>query len=375
VLSQVISGVGVIDPRRIVRNPVAPTPLITWLNTDQQRYRAANGIELPRHTHNVRIDFTAAVLSIPERARFRIRLIGQDHEWRDAGALRQAFYTNLGPGDYRFEVMAANEDGVWSAAPASVSFHVAPAFYQTDWFKLACAGLLAGGLYLLYLWRMAQMTARVVERMRGRMDERERIARTLHDTFLQSVQGLILHFHSIKSGLPREDKVQRQIDAALHAADVVVEEGREQLMDLRGNPACRGDLALALDAAGVAAAAQHGVTFTLHEQGARRALRPEAQDELLAIAREAIANALQHSGATDVVARLGYGAGVLTMAVHDHGSGMDEAVLRAGQRERHWGLTGMRERAARIGAKLAIHSAPGAGTVVVVTLRAGLAYG
>ncbi|WP_373987756.1 triple tyrosine motif-containing protein [Duganella sp. BuS-21] len=368
------SSVGVIDPRRIVRNPVAPTPLITWLNTDQRRYRVANGIELPKHTHNVRIDFTAAVLSIPERARFRIRLIGQDHEWRDAGALRQAFYTNLGPGDYRFEVMAANEDGVWSAAPASLSFHVAPAFYQTVWYKLACAGLLAGGLYLLYLWRMAQVTARVVERMRGRMDERARIARTLHDTFLQSVQALILHFHSIKSVLPREDKVQRQIDAALHAADVVVEEGREQLMDLRGNQGARGDLALALDAAGVAAAAQHGVRFTLHEQGARRALRPEVQDELLAIAREAIANALRHSGSADVVGRLGYGTGVLTLAVQDHGSGMDDAVLRAGQRERHWGLTGMRERAARVNAKLEIHSAPGAGTVVVVTLRAGLAY-
>jgi signal transduction histidine kinase/ligand-binding sensor domain-containing protein len=370
------SSVGLIDPRRIVRNPVAPTPLITWLNTDKGRYQAVNGLGLglPRHTPNVRIDFTAAVLSVPERARFRTRLIGQDHEWRDAGALRQAFYTNLGPGDYRFEVMAANEDGVWSQAPASLGFHIAPAFYQTIWFKLACAALLAGALYLLYLRRLSRMTARVVERMRARLDERERIARTLHDTFLQSVQGLILRFHSIKAVLPANDAVQRQIDAALDAADAVVDEGRDQLMDLRVHHVCRGDLAPALEAAAGAAGAQHGVAFSLHEQGTRRALKADIQDELFAIAKEAIVNALRHSGSGEVVARLSYGPTRFTLAVRDRGKGLDDAVRKSGHRDRHWGLTGMRERAVRIGGKLAIHSAAGDGTAIVVTLRAARAY-
>ena len=111
---------------------------------------ATGGLGLPSHTHNLRIDFTAAVLSVPERARFRTRLVGQDDAWRDAGALRQAFYTNLGPGDYRFEVMAANEDGLWGAAPASLAFRIAPAFHQSLWFKLACGALLAAGAYLLH---------------------------------------------------------------------------------------------------------------------------------------------------------------------------------------------------------------------------------
>lgn len=367
------SSVGLIDPRRIGRNPVAPTPLITWLNTDRQRHRATNGIQLPQHTHNLNIDFTAAVLSVPERARFRTRLIGQDHAWRDAGALRQAFYTNLGPGDYRFEVMAANEDGLWSAAPASLSFRIAPAFYQTAWFKLACAALLATALYLLYQWRLAQMTARVVERMRARLDERERIARTLHDTFLQSVHGLTLRFHGIKAGLPKNDAIQRQIDDALDAADAVAEEGREQLMELRVNHACRGELAPALQAVG-AAATQHDAAFTLHEQGLRRALQAEIQDELFAIGREAILNALRHAGGSEVAVQLQYGAASLTLEVRDNGAGLPAEVLSAGRRERHWGLTGMRERAARIGARLAIHSAPGAGTRVVLTLRAAVAY-
>jgi signal transduction histidine kinase/ligand-binding sensor domain-containing protein len=368
------SSVGLIDPRRIARNPVAPTPLITWLNTDSERHRAVNGLGLPKHTHNLRIDFTAAVLSVPERARFRVRLIGQDQEWRESGGRRQAFYTSLGPGDYRFEVMAANEDGVWSLAPASLDFRIAPAFYQTNWFKLACAALLAGALYLLYLRRLSLMTKRVIERMRARVDERERIARTLHDTFLQSVQGLILRVHSIKTVLPANDMVRQQIDAALDAADAVVDEGRDQLMDLRVHHACRGDLAPALEAAAGAAGAQHGVAFSLHEQGTRRALKADIQDELFAIAKEAIVNALRHSGSAEVVARLSYGPARFTLEVRDRGKGLDDAVRKSGHRYRHWGLTGMRERAARIGGKLAIHSAPGDGTAVVVTLRARLVY-
>ena len=369
-------SVGLVDPRGIARNPVAPAPLITGLTTDTQRYRPTNRLGLPRHTHNLRVDFTAAVLSVPERARFRTRLVGQDHAWRDAGALRQAFYTNLGPGHYRFEVMAANEDGLWSAAPASLDFHIAPAFYQTLWFKLACGALLIAGAYLLHRRRLSSMTARAVERMRAQLDERERIARTLHDTFLQSVQGLILRFHSIKNVLPKDDAAQSRIDAALDAADAVLDEGRDQLMDLRVQHACRTDLAPALALAGGAACAERGVAFSLDERGARRALRADAQDELYAIAKEAVANALHHSGSGTLAAALSYGAAAFTLAIRDQGKGFDEAqgAVPAAHSARHWGLTGMRERAARIGGTLRLHSAPGAGTSVEVSLPAALAY-
>lgn len=368
------SSVGLIDPRSISRNRVAPTPLITWLNAGQQRYRAANGLQLPQHTHNLRIDYTAAVLSIPERARFRIRLVGQDHEWRDAGGLRQAFYTNLGPGDYRFEVMAANEDGVWSDAPASLGFEIAPAFYETLWFKLVCLALLAAGLYLLYLRRLRQMTARAIERIRTRIDERERIARTLHDTFLQSVHGLSLRFHSIKAELPKDDAVQQKIDQALEAADAAVEEGREQLMELRVHLARQADLASVLQTVGSNAAASYGVAFSLREQGRCSQLQAEVQDELVAIAREAISNALHHSGSPTLSVLISYDASCFSLEVRDQGKGLDDAVRQTGRRERHWGLTGMRERAAKISARLEIHSTAGVGTRVVVTLPGRLAY-
>ncbi|WP_228892626.1 ligand-binding sensor domain-containing protein [Pseudoduganella aquatica] len=362
------SSVGFIDPRRIARNLVAPTPLITWLSTPSERHRASNGLQLPEHTHNLHIDFTAAVLSIPERARFRTRLIGQDHEWRDAGGLRQSFYTNLGPGDYRFEVMAANEDGVWSDAPASLSFQIAPAFYETTWFKLLCLSMLAAGVYLLYLRRLERMTARVIERVSTRIEERERIARTLHDTFLQSVHGLSLRFQSIKAELPKDDAVQKKIDDALDAADAAAEEGRVQLMDLRVNHLRQGDLASALKTVGSNAAALYGVAFSLNEEGTRCQLQADVQEELFAIAKEGVSNALKHSGSPAVTVNIRYGANSLTLEVCDHGKGLDDTVRQTGQRDRHWGIAGMRERARKINAKLAIHSTTGVGTSVVVTL-------
>jgi signal transduction histidine kinase/ligand-binding sensor domain-containing protein len=368
------SSVGWIDPHRIDRNRLAPTPLITWLSTDNVRHPAISGLGLPQHTRNLQIDFTAAVLSIPERARFRTRLIGQDHTWRDSGARRQAFYTNLGPGDYRFEVMAANEDGVWSVAPASVAFTIAPAFYQTNWFKALCAVLVAGAMSLLYRWRLSRMTARVVELMHERLEERERIARTLHDTYLQSVQGLILRFNRIKAVLPKEHVVRQEIDAALELADAVNVEGRDQLMELRASEPIDAAMAQVLETAGAAACAQHGVVFSLHEHGVRRELQASVQDELLAIAKEALTNALRHSGSDTVELHLTYGAASFTLEVRDHGIGLDDEVRKAGRLHRHWGLAGMRERAARIGARLALDSTRGKGTAVVVTLRARQCY-
>jgi signal transduction histidine kinase/ligand-binding sensor domain-containing protein len=368
-----VSSVGWIDPQRIARNALAPTPLITSLNTDQQRYPIVSGISLPENTRNLRIDFTAAVLSIPERARFRTRLIGQDHDWRDAGGLRQAFYTNLGPGDYRFEVIAANEDGLWSAAPASLSFHIAPAFYQTLWFRLMCAALLAGIAYLLYLRRLAYMTTQVVERMRTRLDERERIARTLHDTFLQSLHGLVLRFQSIKASLPKNDTVHQQIDAALDLADAVIDEGRDQIMDLRILPG-NSDFHLSLEMAGREACAQHSVAFSLRQQGTLRALQAGAQEELYAIAKEAITNALRHSGSGEIAVELTYGETIFILAVRDYGKGIDEEIVQAGMRAGHWGMVGMQERARRIGGSLQMRSAANEGTTIVVTMRAGLAY-
>lgn len=367
-------SVGWIDPRRIGRNTLPPVPQITGLRTDSRNYGAMPGIVLPQRTTNLQLDFTAAALSIPERVRFRYRLVGLDKEWRDSDGRRAAFYTNLAPGNYDFEVMAANEDGVWSTAPAAIGFHIAPAFAQTVWFKLLCVLLVLLLAAMLYWWRMKSITRRVAERLGERQRERERIARTLHDNFLQSVQALMMQFDLIKYSLPPTDAVQAKIELALDTADDVLTEGREQVLALRLNHELSGDLAFALEGLGEILGPRHGARFALMVQGEPRPLRPLAAAEAYAIAREAMLNAFRHAHSEEVTVELRYAARQFTLQVRDSGRGMSAAVLERGHLPGHWGLVGMRERAQDAGGTLDIHSEAGRGTRITLRLPERRAY-
>ena len=163
-----------------------------------------------------------------------IRLVGHDTDWADAGTRRQAFYTDLPPGDYRFQVIGSNNDGVWNESGATLDFSITPAFYQTRWFDALCITAAAGVLWLLYLVRVRQIEMRIRMRIEERVIERERIARDLHDTLLQSVQGLILRFQAVLARIPEGgERPLQMMEQALERADQVLAEGREQGYDLR----------------------------------------------------------------------------------------------------------------------------------------------
>src|SRR4029077_6807703 len=159
-------------------------------------------VSLPAGTASLQIDYTATSLTVPERVRFRYKLDGQDKDWQDPGTRREAFYTNLGPGSYQFRVIACNNDGVWNNTGASVGLSIAPSYYQTRWFR-AAAGVAALVLFwMLYRFRLQQISRVFSVRLDERVSERTRIARELHDTLLQSFQGLMLRFQSVRDLLP-----------------------------------------------------------------------------------------------------------------------------------------------------------------------------
>lgn len=367
-------SVGWIDPANVMRNSLAPTPQLMGLLANHQSVSLRDIITLPAHTKNLQIDFTAAALSIPERVRFRYRLIGLESAWLEAGGRRQAFYTNLGPGRYTFEVMAANEDGVWNKVPATLKFRIDPSPTQTLWFKLACAATAVGVMYLLYLARLRQLTVHVADRMRERLLERERIARTLHDTFLQSVQALILRFDAIKNALPPEAPALLQIDAALDAAQNLVDEGRDQVMDLRASEKHAVKLSDELRAAGEALAELHEFDFIFEVVGVEHQLRQEVSSEVVAIGKEALLNAARHSGSAVVTVEVAYSSKYFRLTIGDYGRGLDENVRKSDTRPRHWGMTGMQERAKGINAALTIGSPAGLGVVIELTLTSVHAY-
>jgi len=368
-------GVAWIDPAHLRRNPIAPSVFIQGLTTGDRRYSDLQSLRLPQHTSNVRLDYTATSLAIPDRVRFRYKLDGVDEQWQDGGTRREAFYSNLGPGKYRFHVTATNDDGVWSGRGASIDFSIAPQFFQTSWFRLLCA---AAGLLLvaaLYLWWLRLMSGRIRLRLEERTRERERIARELHDTLLQGVQGLLLRLQALAAGLPAGDHRRSALDEAVDQARDMLIEGRDKIVALRGTDQARGQLTESIQAIGEELASTYGIPFRVTTSGAEKPLCPPACDEVVEIVREAMRNAFIHAEAKLIQIDISYRPQSLRIDVRDDGRGMQASTIRQRRLEGHWGLVGMHERAEKLGATLTIRRGEPSGTYVVLAIPGHVVFG
>jgi signal transduction histidine kinase len=366
-------GVAWLDPTRLSNNTIAPPVVIESVIADGKHYDQSNHLQLPAGTSKLQFTYAGLSLVVPERVRYRYQLEGLDRDWQSSSVPGVAYYTNLSPGDYKFRVIAANNDGLWNTTGASLNFSVLPAFYQTKWFyalcALCCAALLAG----MYRIRIRQVSAQVRGRLEERLAERERIARELHDTLLQGVQGLVLRFQAAADRLPPQEPVRTQLEAALERADQVLSEGRDAVKSLRGSNGDEAELTQALAATGKQLAQAHLGQFRASVEGAPRELHPIVREEALRIAREALTNAFQHAKAELVEVEVSYAEAELHVRVRDDGQGMNDDVLRTG-RPGHWGLLGMQERAKKIRANLTLWSKPGAGTEIDLRVPSRVAY-
>jgi len=368
--------VQMIDPDRLGTNTLPPPVHIEGLRADRKDFSPQPGLRLAPHTRDLEIDYTALSLVLPGRNNFRYRLAGHDTDWEDAGARRQAFYTDLPPGDYRFQVIASNNDGVWNESGASLAFSIAPMFYETSWFAALCIAAGIGALWLLYLIRVRQVEMRVRMRLEERVIERERIARDLHDTFLQSVQGLVLRFQAVLARIPEGgERPVRMMEQALERADQVIAEGRDRVYDLRKSTHASSDLPQALQAlAQELAETVDGTGFRVTIEGTPRVVHPLVREETYRIGAEALTNAVRHAVASRVDIEITYSRKDLTLRVVDNGRGFDAAVLSEGAPRGHFGLTGMRERARRIRARFEVSTRTGSGSAVEVRVPASIAY-
>ncbi|UYY77226.1 sensor histidine kinase [Sphingomonas sp. R1] len=359
-------GIGWMDPAGIVHNPLPPPVVIRSVTANGRAEPAAGPIALPAGTANLRIAYTALSLAQAERVRFRYRLVGVDRDWVEAGTAREAYYANLGPGRMRFQVIAANNDGVWNTTGASVDFTIAPRFYQTGWFRLLAIGLGAGTLWLLYAWRMRELMARGRARAEAKIAERERIARELHDTLLQSMQGLMLRFQAAAYATDPGSRAHQLLDSALDRADDVMVEARNRVMALRsivraGDPQpLIEELARCLG--------EEGLAVSVTREGPPLRYAPAQLEQLLAIVQEALANVRRHAGVTKAAVALRTGRRTLEVEIRDAGPGIPADILAAGGRPGHYGLQGMRERAQALGGTLTIERCAPSGTVVRLTL-------
>jgi signal transduction histidine kinase/ligand-binding sensor domain-containing protein len=364
----------VLDPDHLTQNDVIPPVQIEKVIVDRKPYEPNDRLAFPPRLRDLEIDYAAMSFVNPQKVRFRYKLEGRDTVWQEAGVRREAFYTDLPPGTYRFRVIASNNDGVWNETGADLTFKILPSFTQGTWFKAFCLLGLAALVYSAYLLRVRQVTRQLRTRMYERLAERERIARDLHDTFFQGIQGLLLRFHTATSQLNNEDPARRIFEETLKQSDQVMLEGRELVLDLRATVSEPSDLPTAFADFGEAMRQGSSSDFRVVVNGSVRSLHPIVFEELFKIGKEALGNAFRHSGAQSIETELNYEPSELSMRVRDDGTGIESAILRRGRKEGHFGMPGMRERAQKIGAHLDVWSRPGAGTEVELRIAARIAY-
>lgn len=360
-------GLASLDPESLERNPFPPPVEILSVMADGRRYPFASEMNLPSGTSNFEIDYTALDLRMPDRVRFLYKLEGVDRDWVDAGTRRQAFYTHIEPGTYEFTVKAQNENGVWNEQGRRLTIVIPPTFLQSLYFKLLVAAV---AVLVLLLW-LRDYSSRMRSHLEERLRERERVARELHDTLLQGFQGLVLRFQALAIDPPDRGQLPARIDSILVNADRALTDARRRVQNLRGEGAA-SDLARELrsfehDGREDVPSVRVRVDGTVNE------LHPIVLDEVLRVGREAISNAICHASASVIDVVLTYRPHRFCLTVADDGIGMS-ADLMANGRAGHFGLAGMRERAARIGAELALSSIPGQGTELLLKMRAGAAY-
>jgi signal transduction histidine kinase/ligand-binding sensor domain-containing protein len=376
------NGLVWLDPAAYSEKRTVPAPItIQSVSVDDKVYVPDPGLSLPAHTSSVQISYTGVSLTDPEAIRFRYKLHETDKDWHEATAAVPVTYRNLPPDSYHFSVEASDTNGVWSGAPANVAFAILPAFYQTLWFRSLCVILFLVAIARLYQLRLRQLARQYSMRLEERVSERTRIARELHDTLLQSVQGLLLHLQVVFDLLPtRAQEGKQKLGSAMDQAVEAIREGRDAVQDLRSSATVTYDVALALNALGQELAVDetnHNASapvFHVEVEGAPRDLHPVARDEVYRIAGEALRNAFRHADAQRIEIEIRYAERQLRLRLRDDGKGIDPKLLSDDGHEGHYGLRGMRERAKLLGGKLTVWSERGSGTEVELIIPAAHAY-
>jgi signal transduction histidine kinase len=349
-------GPVLIDPRRVRPNPVAPTVEIDSLTVDGRA--ASAGARFPAGPGRLVVQYGAVTLLQPGRVRYRWRLEGAGG-WVEAGNARSATFATLRPGPYLFQVQASNGDGVWNEHGASVAFVLGAPFYRASWFFVACGAGALGLVIALHRARVSRLRAEYVVLL----TERTRMARELHDTLLQGMSAAALHLTGMRAeSRDAPEALQKDLALIQDTISRCLQESRQAVWDLRERGGARaGDFTSSLERLARRLCGAQGVSCEFQLEGSVAPLSHSVEDELHRIGQEAITNALKHAGATVIRVRLWYDAGTVTLTISDDGRGFDPA---ASPPEGHFGLQGMRERAARIGASLELRGE--GGTVVEV---------
>jgi signal transduction histidine kinase/ligand-binding sensor domain-containing protein len=367
------NAITVVDPARLDRASVPVPVQLENIFADGNPVDVRGPIRIPAGRRRITLTYAGVSLSAPERVRFRYRLDGYDHGWSEPVSIREAAYTNLDPGPYRFRIVASNAEGIWSTSETSAAFDIQPRLWQTLSFRISVVALCAACILGLYRFRVHQVTRRLNVRFAEQLGERTRIAQELHDTLLQGFISASMQLHVAVDRLPSDSPAKSPLSRVLQLMEHVIDEGRNTVRGLRGSHTASLDLEQAFSVIQEELQINDAADFRVIVEGPPQPLHPLVSDEVYRIGREALVNAFRHSKAKRIEVELEYTGRNFRCLVRDNGGGIDSALLAAG-REGHWGLTGMRERAERIGARLHVFSSATAGTEVELSIPNDVAF-
>jgi ligand-binding sensor domain-containing protein/signal transduction histidine kinase len=357
-------GVVSVMPDHLSQNLVPPQTMVESVLVDDSLSDISGILTLGPGRHRVEFQYAGLSFVMPQLVTYRYRLQGYDRDWISGGHTHSAFYTNLPPGRYTFQVLSANNDGVWAKSPAQISLQIKPYFYQTVWFYVVLGLSTLILARLIYRWNLR----RVETEFGAVLAERNRIAREIHDTLAQDIVSISLQLEVISRllGGPAQ-AVREQLDQTRELVKRSLVEARRSIWALRSQDQ-HGDLPtrLAMQLREVSQGVSTRVR--LEVQGSTRAIDRKIEDELLSISKEAVGNALRHAEAGQIDVKLLYDAETICLRIEDDGQGFDIARV-PDHREGYFGLQGMRERAAEIRAGFQIESKQSQGTKVCVELR------
>jgi ligand-binding sensor domain-containing protein/signal transduction histidine kinase len=384
------SGTTIFRPEEVTADAYVPPIVLTEFKlfgsrqgNAQSPLRApisyASKIVLSHDQNLFSLTFAALSYSDPRTSRYRYMLEGLDSSWNEVESDRRSVtYTSLPAGQYRFRVQGATSHSSWSEPGAEIEITILPPWWSTWWFRTLYMFLVVLLIWAAYRYRMRQVARQFEVRLEERVIERTRIARELHDTLLQSFQGLLLRFQAAFELLPKRPiEAKEALATALRRADSALVEGRDAVQELRSHADADRDFVRIIGeiANGLKECGSNG-EISLHTvvEGAPRPLQPIVQEEVRSIVREALRNAFLHSHAHNVEAEIAYSAKKFRVRVRDDGRGVNPEILAEGGRAGHWGLAGMRERADQLGAKFELWSEVDAGTEIQLSVPGSIAY-
>ncbi len=379
-------GVSVVDPHHLAFNKLPPPVHIEQITSDGKKYDVSQGLRLPAHVRDLAIDYTGMSFVVPDKVHFRFKLEGQDKDWREVINRRRAEYSNLPPGNYRFRVTASNNSGLWNQECAVLDFAIAPAYYQTNWFRALCVLT-----FLAMLWTVYQLRVRALEqrqavleqhqallerhqteiralneqRVEAQEAERMRIAGELHDGVLQQITSLTLRLGMVKRQVPPDSEAKATVSTLQQQLIQIGTDIRHISHEL--HPALLQDAGLpaALSAYCREFSKVRGLPLSCETDESVKELSPGAALCLYRIAQEALGNAAKYSAAKEVEVRLTQSDGRVCLSVSDDGVGCapDQMAKSGGL-----GVINMRERVLQLNGTFEFDSEPGRGTRVRVTV-------